>query len=74
MSELKRKFEEVENDGSLENPAKKIKVDPLIDESHSRLTILPINPKFDIFWNLYKKQLESFWQASEIDFSNDFKD
>jgi ribonucleoside-diphosphate reductase subunit M2 len=35
---------------------------------------LPINPKFDIFWNLYKKQLESFWQASEIDFSNDFKD
>mgnify|MGYP000356421296 CR=1 FL=1 len=23
---------------------------------------------------LYKKQLESFWQASEVDFSNDFKD
>ncbi len=74
MSELKRKFEEVEIDDSLENPSKKIKLDPLVDEVHSRLTILPINPKFDIFWNLYKKQLESFWQASEIDFSNDFKD
>jgi ribonucleotide reductase beta subunit family protein with ferritin-like domain len=51
-----------------------IKVDELVDESNSRLTILPINPKYEIFWNLYKKQLESFWQASEVDFSNDFKD
>ena len=49
-------------------------IDPLLDENHSRLTILPLNPKFEIFWNLYKKQLESFWQASEVDFSNDFKD
>jgi ribonucleotide reductase beta subunit family protein with ferritin-like domain len=51
-----------------------IKVDELVDESNSRLTILPINPKYEIFWNLYKKQLESFWQASEVDFSNDYKD
>ncbi len=50
------------------------KIDELVDESNSRLTILPINPKYEIFWNLYKKQLESFWQASEVDFSNDFKD
>ncbi len=49
-------------------------IDALVDESNSRLTILPINPKYEIFWNLYKKQLESFWQASEVDFSNDFKD
>ncbi len=49
-------------------------IDELVDESNSRLTILPINPKYEIFWNLYKKQLESFWQASEVDFSNDFKD
>jgi len=46
----------------------------LCNEKYSRLTILPLNPKFQIFWDLYKRQLESFWQASEIDFSNDFKD
>jgi len=46
----------------------------LTDTKYSRLTILPINPKFEIFWNLYKKQLESFWQASEVDFSSDLKD
>jgi ribonucleotide reductase beta subunit family protein with ferritin-like domain len=57
-----------------QNMQNDIHVDPLIDESNSRLTILPINPKYEIFWNLYKKQLESFWQASEVDFSNDFKD
>ena len=72
MSELKRKNDESMDDVNLET--KKIKLDTLVDSSYSRLTILPINPKFDIFWNLYKKQLESFWQASEIDFSNDFKD
>jgi ribonucleotide reductase beta subunit family protein with ferritin-like domain len=49
-------------------------IEALLDETNSRLTILPLNPKFEIFWNLYKKQLESFWQASEVDFSNDFKD
>ena len=46
----------------------------LEDPKNSRLTILPINPQFEIFWNLYKKQLESFWQASEIDFSGDLRD
>ena len=49
-------------------------ISQLEDPKHSRLTILPINPQFEIFWNLYKKQLESFWQASEIDFSGDLKD
>jgi ribonucleoside-diphosphate reductase subunit M2 len=70
MSELKRKNDE----NVIEESNKKIKLDTLVDSSYSRLTILPINSKFDIFWSLYKKQLESFWQASEIDFSNDFKD
>lgn len=49
-------------------------VEMLLDEQYSRLTMLPINPKFAIFWDLYNKQLESFWQAKEIDFSNDYKD
>ena len=81
MSELKRKNNESMENDIVDLEAKKVKLetnnvklDTLVDSSYSRLTILPINPKFDIFWNLYKKQLESFWQASEIDFSNDFKD
>ena len=49
-------------------------MEPLTDSQYERLTILPIKPQFEIFWNLYKKQLESFWQASEIDFSGDLKD
>jgi ribonucleotide reductase beta subunit family protein with ferritin-like domain len=46
----------------------------LCDENYFRLTTFPIEPSFDIVWNLYKKQLESFWKAEEIDFSNDYKD
>ena len=49
-------------------------LNPLEDEQYFRLTILPINPRFKILWDLYQKQLESMWVAKEIDFSNDLKD
>lgn len=49
-------------------------IEELCNDKYSRLTILPINQKFQIFWDLYKKQLESFWQASEIEFTSDYKD
>jgi ribonucleotide reductase beta subunit family protein with ferritin-like domain len=46
--------------------------EPLLDESKFRLTMFPIEHK-DI-WDMYKKQLASFWKSEEIDFSKDYDD
>lgn len=43
----------------------------LLDTSYSRLAIKPINPKFEVLWALYKKQVAAFWTPEEIDFTND---
>jgi ribonucleotide reductase beta subunit family protein with ferritin-like domain len=49
-------------------------VEPLSDDKYFRLTTLPIEPQFQVLWDLYKKQEDSFWKAEEVDFSNDRKD
>lgn len=49
-------------------------VEPLCDERYFRLTTLPLEPKFQLLWDLYKKQEDSFWKAEEVDFSTDNKD
>ena len=41
--------------------------EPLLDESSRRFTLYPI--KYKSLFDLYKKQLSSFWKAEEIDFS-----
>lgn len=46
----------------------------ILKESHFRLAIKPINPKYQIFWDLYKKQHEAHWTAEEVDFSMDVHD
>lgn len=46
--------------------------EPLMDESKSRFTVFPI--EYHDIWDMYKKQLESFWKAEEIDFSKDYDD
>lgn len=48
--------------------------EPLCDERYFRLTVLPIDPQFQKLWDLYKKQVDSFWKADEIDFGHDKKD
>ena len=49
-----------------------IKIDEEItDEKNFRFTLKPINPRYKIFWDLYKKQQDSYWRAEEIDFSKD---
>jgi len=48
--------------------------EPITDNKYFRLTTFPIDDKYRIFWSLYKTQLESFWKAEEIDFSNDYVD
>jgi ribonucleotide reductase beta subunit family protein with ferritin-like domain len=46
----------------------------LLDPSNDRLVLKPINPKFKVIWELYKKQAEAFWTPEKIDFSRDRHD
>lgn len=46
----------------------------LLDPANDRLVLKPINPKFMVVWNLYKKQAEAFWTPEKIDFSRDKHD
>lgn len=48
--------------------------EPILNKENFRFTVKPINPKYEIFWKLYKKQQESYWSAEEIDFSKDYDD
>ncbi len=43
----------------------------ITNDNNFRFTIKPLNQKYKIFWDLYKKQQDSYWRAEEIDFSND---
>ncbi len=49
-------------------------IEPLLNEENFRLTVFPINKKYEIFYQMYMKQESSFWTASEIDFSKDYND
>jgi ribonucleotide reductase beta subunit family protein with ferritin-like domain len=48
--------------------------EPLLSKDNFRLTLKPINPTFEIFWKIYKKQQQSYWTAEDIDFSDDVHD
>lgn len=46
--------------------------EPILDQTNRRFTLFPIT--YDHLWDLYKKQVASFWKAEEIDFSKDRDD
>lgn len=46
--------------------------EPLMNDENSRFTLYPI--KHNDIWQLYKKQLASFWIAEEVDLSQDVND
>jgi ribonucleoside-diphosphate reductase beta chain len=47
-------------------------MEPILDEANSRFTMYPI--QYQGLWDLYQKQLSSFWKPQEIDFSKDYDD
>jgi ribonucleotide reductase beta subunit family protein with ferritin-like domain len=49
-------------------------IEPILDVNNFRFTAKPINSKYQIFWDLYKKQKELDWTAEEIDYSGDYDD
>lgn len=51
-----------------------IEDEELTSDEHFRFTIKPLNNKYKIFWQLYKKQQDSYWRSEEIDFSRDRHD
>jgi ribonucleotide reductase beta subunit family protein with ferritin-like domain len=46
--------------------------DPLLTESNDRYVMFPIIE--DDIWQMYKKQVDCFWRAEEVDLSKDLKD
>jgi ribonucleotide reductase beta subunit family protein with ferritin-like domain len=49
-------------------------IEPLLDKKNFRFTIKPIDQNYQLLWQLYKKQQESYWTSEEIDFSKDYDD
>lgn len=49
-----------------------VTADPLLSTNDSRYVMFPI--KDNEIWKMYKKQVDCFWRAEEIDFSDDLVD
>ena len=47
-------------------------VEPLLKEDHNRFVVFPI--QHNDIWKMYKKQVDCFWRAEEIDLSKDHAD
>lgn len=46
--------------------------EPILKEENSRFTTFPI--EYEDIWEAYKKQVDSFWRAEELDYSEDHQD
>ena len=46
--------------------------EPLLTPDDNRFVMFPI--KYNDIWEMYKKQVDCFWRAEEIDLSKDTKD
>lgn len=55
-----------------EQPSVSTSTEPLLSSCESRYVMFPI--KDDSIWKMYKKQVDCFWRAEEIDFSRDLSD
>ena len=47
-------------------------IEPILQEKHQRFVLFPI--KYNDIWEMYKKQVASFWSAEEIDLFQDLND
>ena len=46
--------------------------EPILQESNDRYTMFPI--KYDDIYQIYKRQVDSFWRPEEVDLSKDLND
>lgn len=47
-------------------------IEPILTPDDARFTSFPI--KYDDIWQMYKKQVDSFWRPEEVDLTKDMKD
>lgn len=59
---------------SMQKPALTVSAphEPLLEESDDRYVMFPIQD--DSIWKMYKKQIDCFWRAEEVDLSKDLAD
>jgi ribonucleotide reductase beta subunit family protein with ferritin-like domain len=50
----------------------KVDIEPILQENDNRFVLFPI--KYHDIWDMYKKQVASFWAAEEIDLAQDLND
>ena len=48
------------------------KQEPLLNDTTDRYVMFPIQD--DSIWKMYKKQIDCFWRAEEVDLSKDLSD
>ena len=51
-------------------PKPSLALEPLLTPDDNRFVMFPI--RYDDIWQMYKKQVDCFWRAEEIDLSKDF--
>jgi ribonucleoside-diphosphate reductase subunit M2 len=49
-------------------------VEPMLEASDDRFVLFPIQPCYRDIWGMYKKQVDCFWRAEELDLSKDVAD
>ena len=47
------------------------KTEPLLTPDENRFVMFPI--KYNDVWDMYKRQMDCFWRAEEINFAGDLK-
>ena len=47
-------------------------LEPILQENADRFVLFPI--EHDDIWQMYKRQVDCFWRAEEVDLSKDLKD
>ena len=47
-------------------------IEPILQDNNQRFVLFPI--KYNDIWEMYKKQVASFWTAEEIDLFQDLND
>jgi ribonucleoside-diphosphate reductase subunit M2 len=48
--------------------------EPLLESTDDRFVLFPIDPRYRDIWEMYKKQVDCFWRAEELDLSKDLVD
>jgi ribonucleotide reductase beta subunit family protein with ferritin-like domain len=48
--------------------------EPLLEATDDRFVLFPIAPAYRDIWDMYKKQVDCFWRAEELDLSKDLVD